>query len=543
MNDFIYVLFFISITTGLIYFLYKIMLGAKSGKDVELQITSEDLVKQLNILYKQRKYNIVESLAKNYLEKKSRDDEVRLLLTKTLHAQNRIFDAIEQAKIIIKHQPYNFDIQIFLANCYMETDKEMRAIEVFQEILEKDLSNVVAIKELAKIYLKTNQKKSAIAMYKKLEEFLESDYEKAKNKATVAEIYIEFIDYEPAIKEYEQILEIYPEDINVKKRLIELYKFLSKHEKVIIKANELLWNHSQDEIGLWAMQKLIETYKSMNNFEKALELANMIKAHSLSNKTEVESDIAKILLAEGNIDGSIELLIALIAQEPQNISFRKELAKAYHAKLDFNKTIDIYKQIIELASTSEITQVHFEISDIYIDWAMYMFSKNENEQCFRYFEDAIKYYDQNPDIYYKLGNINMEIRNFNEAISQYKKAIEINPENEEYYYAISEPYKEIGSVYEQKNALIECLKYNSNNAKAHYQLGVICHSQNDINSAINYIKKAIELNPNFNEAKHKLALIFEHIGDKNEAIALYESILEIEPENQEILNNLRMLKP
>lgn len=543
MNDFIYVLFFISITTGLIYFLYKIMLGAKSGKDVELQITSEDLVKQLNILYKQRKYNIVESLAKNYLEKKSRDDEVRLLLTKTLHAQNRIFDAIEQAKIIIKHQPYNFDIQIFLANCYMETDKEMRAIEVFQEILEKDLSNVVAIKELAKIYLKTNQKKSAIAMYKKLEEFLESDYEKAKNKATVAEIYIEFIDYEPAIKEYEQILEIYPEDINVKKRLIELYKFLSKHEEVIIKANELLGNHSQDEIGLWAMQKLIETYKSMNNFEKALELANMIKAHSLSNKTEVESDIAKILLAEGNIDGSIELLIALIAQEPQNISFKKELAKAYHAKLDFNKTIDIYKQIIELASTSEITQVHFEISDIYIDWAMYMFSKNENEQCFRYFEDAIKYYDQNPDIYYQLGNINMEIRNFNEAISQYKKAIEINPENEEYYYAIAEPYKEIGSVYEQKNALIECLKYNSSNAKAHYQLGIICHSQNDINSAINYIKKAIELNPNFNEAKHKLALIFEHIGDKNEAIALYESILEIEPENQEILNNLRMLKP
>lgn len=542
MNDFIYVLFFISITTGLIYCLYTIMLGSKTGRDVELQITSEDLVKQLNILYKQRKYNIVESLAKNYLEKKPKDNSVRSVLTKTLHAENRTFDAIEQAKIIIKNQPYNYDMQIFLANCYLEVDKPMRSIEIFQEILEKDPNNVVAIKELSKIYLKTNQKKSAIGMYKRLEEFLESDYEKAKNKATIAEVYIEFLDYDSAIKEYQQILEIYPDDVNIKKRLIELYKLLSKNEALITCAEELLASHPQDETGLWTMQKLMDAYKVMHNFEKALEFANLIKTHPLSNKSEVDSDIAKILFEEGNIDGSIELLRTLIANEPQNISLRKELAKAYEAKLDFNQAISIYKEIIEIANASEIQLVHFEMSNLYSNWAMYLFSKDENEECFKHFADAIKYYEQNPDIYYRLGNINMTIKNLNEAVSQYKKAIEINPENPEYHFAISESYKEIGSIYEQKSALMECINYDPNNAYAHYQLGNIYNDQNDQNNAINHIKLAIEADQSFVEARHKLALIYEHIGNKDEAVALYESILEIEPENQEASNNLRMLR-
>lgn len=541
MNDSIFIFVIVFITAGLIYFLYRIMLGAEKDDKNDLQITHAELMEQLNILLKQKKYNIVESLAKKYLEKKASDDGVRTVLTKAYHESKKIYEAIDHAKIIIKHQPDNFTMRIFLANCYLEVEKPMQSISIFQEILEEDPDNFIAIKELAKVYYDTNQKKSSIKMYTRLEEFLDSNQEKVRNKLKIAEIHIEFFDFDLAIKEYEQILEIYPEDISVKKRLIELYKKVSDYESLIELANEVLETSNNEENSLWIMKMLMDTYRIMQNYEKALEYANLIKDHSLSNPIQSGENIAKILFEEGRLNECIELLKSLITEDPNNTGLKKELAKAYEKNQNFELAVNVYKKILDEANAEEIDKIHFEISNIYSNWAMYSFSQNENEDCFKHFSTALQYHAQNPDIYYQLGNVNQLIKNFNEAISQYKKAIELNPQNPDYYYATAECYEEIDCIYDQKKALAESLKHNPDNAKANYKLGIIYNLQNDNNSAITYLQKAIKLDENFVDAKRKLALIFEHMGDKDGAITLYEDILSIEPENEEILNNLKMI--
>ncbi|MEI8129864.1 MAG: tetratricopeptide repeat protein, partial [bacterium] len=258
MSDFIFLFFIVFVIAGLIYFMYALMSSSEKGnKDNELQITSDELVEQISILHKQKKYNIVENLAKNYLELKRSDDGVRIILTKSLYNSGKIYDAIEQAKIIIGHQPHNFEMQVFIANCYMEIEKPTKAITVLKHILDEDANNVIAIKELAQIYFKTNQKRSAIKMYETLEDFLDSNQEKVKNKIIRAEIHSEFKEFDLAIKEYEQTLEIYPEDISVKKRLIGLYKTISEHGSLIKLANEIAETHFADENGLWAITTLM----------------------------------------------------------------------------------------------------------------------------------------------------------------------------------------------------------------------------------------------------------------------------------------------
>lgn len=544
MNDSVFIFLTIFVVTGSIYFLYKVMLNSEKGcNDSDLQISSEDILAQLNILYRQKRHNIVESLAKNYLEKKGGDDGVRTILTKSLYDSGRVYEAMDQAKVIIRHRPNNFDMQIFMANCYLEIEKPMKAIEIYQHILEKDYGNVVAIKDLAKAYLKTNQKKAAMEMYKRLEEFLESNHEKAKNKAIVAEIHLEYREIDLAINEYEQILEIYPEDIKIKKRLIELYKLMPDYYDSLVElANEMVADYAEDESGLWALNMLMEFYKTLQDYEKALNYADLIKNHHLSNKNKVDEDIAKIMFDEGRFDDSIAMLEELATKEPQNIGIKKELAKAYEAKEDFESAIDIYKKILDIANARDIEKIHFEISNIYSNWAMHSFSQNENDDCFKHFITALKYNNQNPDVYYRLGNVNKMIKNFNESISQYKRAIEIDPKNPDYYAAIAESYEGVDSIYEQKKALIECLKYNPDDAKINYKLGIIYNIQNDQATSMLHIKKAIELDDTFIEAKRKLALMFEHIGDTESAIELYEDILKLDPENKDILNNLEMLK-
>lgn len=544
MNDYIFIFFTIFITTGLIYILYKIMLGSadRGSKDSDLQITSLELVEQLNILRKQKKYNIVETLAKKYLEKKGNDDDVRTVLAKSLHDEKKIYDAIEHAKIIARHQPRNSNIKIFVANCYKEVEKPMKAIAVLQEILEWDSDNVVALKELAQSYLDTNQKLSAIKMLKKLEEFLDNNFEKAKNKTTVADIYIEFKDYEAAIEEYESILEIYPEDIKIKKRLIELYNLTSNYDALIEIANEILETNAHDEVGLWTMKTLMNVYNSKHQYDKALEFANQIKDHPLSDKIQSGEEIAKILLEQDQVDSSIEIIKSLLEQSPDNVSLKKDLARAYEKKKDFEAAVSIYLKILDDANVKEIESIHYEMSNIYTNWAMHLFYEKDNDECFKHFTIALKYYNQNPDLHFKIGNVNKEIKNLNEAISQYKKAIELDPDNIDYYYALSECYEELDNIYEQKKVLLDILNLNTNNYLVYYKLGIIYRIQNDLSSAISNLKKAIKLNENFVDAKCKLALIYEHMGNKEEAILLYEDILKIDPENEDVKNNLKMLK-
>lgn len=541
MSDYIFIFLTIFVTTGLIYILYIIMLGSGKNKEEELQITSQELIEQLNILRKQKKYNIVENLAKKYLEKRYKDDGVRTVFAKVLHETNRIYEAIDHAKIIIKHQPTNYHMMIFLANCYIDVEKPMKAISIFQEVLERDPENAVAIKGLAEVYFDTNQKKSAIKMYQKLEKFLESNQEKAKNKLTIAKIHIEFADYDLAIKEYEQILELYPDDINVKKALIELYNRNADYETLINLALDLYGKYADNDIGLWAMEALMETYKTIKNYEKAMEYANLIKLHPLANNVHSGENIAMILLEEGNFEESIELFKALISEDLNNIMLKKELALAYEKNRDFIHATDIYKKILDEASAQDVSQIHFELSNLYSNWAMYAFSQGDNEECFKHFTTAIKYFDQNPDIYYRLGKVNYLIKNFNEAIIQYKKAIELNPQESEYYYAISECYREIDSIYDQKKYLLESLKYNFENPIVHYNLSVIYDMQSDKTNAMLHVKKALELNENYIDAKHKLAILLEHAGDRENAAKVYEEILAIEPDNEIAINNLKML--
>lgn len=538
-----FIIFTIIIVTALFYFLYQLMLNAQQDKQDELQITSEELLAQIRILYKQKKYNIVESLAKSYLAKKAADDEVRTVFAKALYEMNRIYEAIEQAKIIVKHQPKNTDMKIFIANCYLDSDNPIRAAELLQDVLDIDPNNAVAIKELAQVYFDTNQKKSAIKMYKRLEEFLDSDFEKSKVKIKIAEIHVEFMDYDKAIQEYEEVAEIYPDEVSVKKRLVELYKIKGDYDSAIELADEIVKSvHYESEDGLWVLQKLMDLYNTIKNFAKALEIANLLKEHPLSDTVQSGQDIAAILINEGEIDTSIEVLKDLIKENEDNVQLHKDLAKAYVHKKDFESAVATYKKILDLVNTSEVDGVNLEISTIYSDWAMHLFFNDNNDECFKKFTTAIKYNAQNPDTYYRLGNVNSAVKDYNSAISHYKRAIELNPKAAAYYIAIAQCYEDIDSIYEQKKALLESLKFDDMNPKVYYKLGKVFELQNDPNSAFTYVKKAVELDGDYIEAKHKLALMYEHKGNKEEAIALYQGILELTPDNEEIANNLKMLK-
>jgi tetratricopeptide (TPR) repeat protein len=527
---------------ALIYFVYKAMLSADndSGTD-DLQATSNEILAQIKNLYKQKKYNIVESMAKKYLDTKYSDVDVRNILAKALHDCGRLNEAVDQAKIILKFQPKNYDMRIFIANCHIDSSRMSKAILVLQEVLAADENNVVAIKMLAKIYFDTNQKHLAIKMFEKLEEFLYSNSEKAINKKKLAFLHIDFKEYEAAIAEYNGVLELYPAEVEVRKSLIAVYKMTSDYEALIEMAEEILSLDAGDENDLWAIKILIDSYLDKSDCEKALEFANKLKEHPESNKAEASEYIAKIFMVNGRIDDGIDILTALIDENEGDVKLKKTLAKSYESKQDFSLAADMYKKILDEVGASEINEIHLEMSNLYAKWGEFLFAQGDNDGCFKCFATAIRYYSENSEIYYLLGTVNQSIKSFNEAISQFKKAIELDSENSRYYFSIAECYAEIDNFYDEKRALLECIRLNPNNAKAQYRLAILFESQHESKSAIEYLRKTIKLDDNFIDAKYKLALLLEVQGHKDESIDLYKSILLSNPEHEGATNNLSML--
>lgn len=543
MKDFIFIFFTLAIVFGLIYLVYLIMLGSSGKtKDEDLQITSEDLLQQLKILHRQKKYHIAECMAKKFLEKRPSNDDIRMILTKSLYDNGKIYEAIEHAKVVIRHQPNNADMKILLAKFYEATLKQNQAISILKDILKDDPQNVSAIREIAQVYMNTNQKSAAIEMYVQLSDLVDNNHDKVKIKTRVAQMMIESKDFGTAIEQYREILEIYPADLDTKKKLIDVYMLTSDWTLAAELARELWEMHTNEQNDLYLLKILTEACIGSKEFEQAMEYANLVKTHPLANDIDAAEGIAKVLLASNEIEKSTEILAQLVLENPHNTELKRTLAAAYEAKKDFHSAANTYKKILDEANAEEILLIHHEMSNIYSNWALYLFEEKEVSECFKKFTTALQYDSENPQIYYRLGFINQSIKNYNEAISQYKKAIERNVENPSYYFALAECYEAIDNVFEEKKALSECQKYEPENPHIYYKLSRIYHNQHDLTNAINEIKKAIELDSNFVDAKYELAILLELKGNKDEAIELYEQILEINPEYKEVASNLKLLK-
>ena len=293
---------------------------------------------------------------------------------------------------------------------------------------------------------------------------------------------------------------------------------------------------------LWALETIVSALYEAKEFEKAMEFAKRLQDNTLSDKVSATQNIAEILKELDQADKSIEILNELVLENPENIDLKKSLSRAYQAKKDFVTAIATYKKILDEVDAHMIPKIHSEISLIYIDWAMYLYKEGDTAECFKKFTSALQYDSDNPSLYFKLGVINIDIKNFNEAIGQFKKAIERDPFNGEYFYELSKCYAGIQNIYEQKKALLECVKYTPENAEAHYELGMIAKSQNDRVTAFSSFEKTLELRPDSIDAKYELALLLELQGRVEEAVNLYEQILEVDPEFKEVASNLKLLK-
>lgn len=192
--------------------------------------------------------------------------------------------------------------------------------------------------------------------------------------------------------------------------------------------------------------------------------------------------------------------------------------------LDETGKAQIYLEDVAKKSPNNI-EVHSLLASIY------------NQQ--RNYQSAISAYkkivelDPNrDDAHYGLGVVYLKMRRHNDAIAPLEKSIQLNIDNAEAYFYIGNCYEELRDFAKAADAYEKYLELNPKDAwQGYYQLGLCRKELEQHEAAIAAFQEALKEKPQDLKISYQLAQTFHKVGQYENAEKTYQLLAELSPED------------
>ena len=523
-----------------IYILYSIILYQGSGKGDELQLSTKNILEQVQVLFDKKEYTLVQLLATKYLDRVPGHIDVRIYLAKAYYEDRKYNQAIKQCLIILKKKPNNVDTHQVLGNCYIKKQVLNKAIKEYELVFDHKKTDKDVVRTLAELYRKTDQLYSSIRAYEVLADLLDLDEDIADVQSILAELNEEAHDYPAAFEAYKVRLGIYPNDVNTNRKLIELYIKIKNYPVAIETLLYMLTFVTEPKVLLWVYDTLVALYVETEEYDKAIEYSEKLLDIQGSDKFKVRNDIATFNIKLNRTDEGIAILEDLAMMSQNGFDVTLELADAYIQRKDYEKALERYTILLDKATQREAKTVNLLICDLYIKWAINYSEQEKYEESYEMLKNATQYNALNPEIYYNVAKNYFAQKNYTSTIESLNKALEFDKQREflaKYLLLLSEAHHQLGHFFEEKKALTDLLKVDEKNPYGLYRVGIMYAAQHDIKNAEESFKKAIMYDPNLLQAKYNLALLYEN-NNRDKAKELYIEVLEQDPTFEEAKNAL-----
>src|SRR5881275_3231009 len=245
---------------------------------------------------------------------------------------------------------------------------------------------------------------------------------------------------EPAIKEYERLLDDNPNDVNTLNRIGDLWVRINRNDEAVKTFGKIADHYAKDGFFL----KAIAIYKKINKLDPS--------------KLDIYAKLADLYAKQG---------LAMEAKSQYQV-----LADYYLKHGDPGNALTIYKKISELDPNS--INVHVKLADLY--------SQNNRTA------DALKEYD-------RVGRMLLKRGMLDEAVQVFRKALKIDASNIELVDSLVTALLE-AKEYDNAVQLVQsALEASTNNPKLLALLGRILLTKGDISSANAYLDRGLALTP------------------------------------------------
>ncbi len=529
-----------SVAAAAIYALYSIILFQGTSKGEDLQLTTKNILEQVDILYNKREYALVELLATKYLDRVPTHTEVRKFLAKACLEDKKYNQAIKQCNIILEKRPNDIETHHVLGKCYVKKHLLNKAISEYSIVYDKNKRDKEVVQTLAELYTRTDQLYLAVAAYKELVDLTDSPAEIADIQSIIADLCEDMHDYPNAFEAYKARLAIYPKDIDTNKKLAELYIKINNYPMAIETLLLMLSFVTEPKMLLWVFEALVDLYEETKDYEKAIAYSEKLLDVQGSDKFMIRDRIAHFNLLLGKNGDCITILEDLAMMSQNGFEVTIELADAYIKNGEFQKALDRYLILLDKATQKEAKQVNSLIGDMYIKWSLPYLEAEDYTKSLELLQSAMQYSPVNPEVYYQFAYNHYEQKNYSNVVEYMGKALNYDKENTykvKYLLLLSKAQHELGNFFEEKKALTDLLNIDEKNAEGLYHLGIMYAAHHDIKNAEEALEKAITYDPEMIQAKYNLALIYENTN-RDKAKELYMEVLEQDPTFVEAKNAL-----
>lgn len=541
LNNLILIVLFICFVSGLAYvylYLKTETSKNKTKKGDELQISPDEVLKQVEASTLNGDFSTAQKLAKKYLAQNPYHHDLRRMLVKSYIDTQKEYEAISNLLVLFQFYPDDQTIALQLATLYKNTHQSKKAIHFYTYLLSKDKYDVNAMRNLAELYFSNKQKESALKLYKQLVSYIDDEEEKVQYYEVIGGIYMTYGEYTKAVTFFKKVLEHKSDHVEVIKDLRQIYLKLKDTENVIYYSRKLIDLEPENYVYY---EEIVNLLFHIHSYEEALTYAE--KALGLENTDvfAIKNLIAKIYIYTGKIEESIVLINETILADPTNLLLSQTLAMAHCMNKDFEKAKKVCEDAIDVAMPSDIKVIHNNLSTILAEEAVYLLGQGKTKVAFEKFTEAMQYNNENPEIYFKLSNANRTIKNYSEAIRQCRRAIELAPEISLYYETLADTYYELQNFIEAKKLYKEAVFIDPKNARAQTFLGILQSRDKEHDSALKSLETAVSLDPENVDIRYNLALAYEVAGKRDEAKLEYSKVLELNPKHKEAGNNIKLL--
>jgi tetratricopeptide (TPR) repeat protein len=276
---------------------------------------------------------------------------------------------------------------------------------------------------------------------------------------------------EPAIKEYERLLDDNPNDVNTLNRIGDLWVRINRTDEAVKTFGKIADHYGKDGFFL----KAIAIYKKINKLDPS--------------KLDVYAKLADLYAKQG---------LAMEAKSQYQV-----LADYYIKHGDPANALMIYRKISELDPNS--INVHVKLADLH--------SQSGHTA------EALKEYD-------RVGRMLLKRGMLDEAVQVFKKALKIDAKNVELVESLVAALIEAKDFNNAQQIVETALETNKNNPKLLAMWSRILIGKGDIASAKNSLERAMAADPNEPATREALAELYLKQNNLDKALEMITFLVE-----------------
>ncbi len=370
-----------------------------------------------------------------------------LKLLGSLYLQFRMpAKAAEVLRLASENDPRDPQVKLELAKALRQTRKLPEAMEILGELVRDETdAEFDATVEMAQIQAVTGRRQEAIESFKKALQMKEAQEFRPVILGNLGLVYQDAGQHDKAIESYRQAVDLQPESIENRLRLVYALKEAGKTQEAVDQAGELMRaKGDQDDVIIAYSQVLAAN----GQLEKAVAVLND-NATTKSDTERFALATSQIYIEHKKFDEAEKAIRKVLAQKPDSANLLFQLGAVLERQEDYSDAEATFKKVLvkEPEHAAVLNYLGYMLADrglrleealgyikkaveidpyngAYLDslgWAY--FKMNQFEPAEINLKQAAEIVGDDPTIFEHLGDLYRKLERYGEAGNYYEKSV------------------------------------------------------------------------------------------------------------------------